>query len=61
MALCVGFDTSNYTTSAAWWDGREGRNESRILDVPPGRVGAAAECDAFFCTSDAFLKLWRGF
>ncbi len=39
MALCVGFDTSNYTTSAAWWDGREGRNESRILDVPQGALG----------------------
>lgn len=60
MALCVGFDTSNYTTSAAWWDGREGRNESRILDVPQGALGLR-QSDAFFCTSDAFLKLWRGF
>ena len=60
MALCVGFDTSNYTTSAAWWDGREGRNESRILDVPQGALGLR-QSDALFCTSDAFLTLWRGF
>lgn len=47
MALCVGFDTSNYTTSAAWWDGREGRNESRILDVPQGALGLR-QSDALF-------------
>ncbi len=62
MALCVGFDTSNYTTSAAWWDGREeGRNESRILDVPQGALGLRQSDAFFFCTSDAFLTLWRGF
>ena len=47
MALCVGFDTSNYTTSAAWWEGREGRNESRILDVPQGALGLR-QSDALF-------------
>lgn len=47
MALCVAFDTSNYTTSAAWWDGREGRNESRILDVPQGALGLR-QSDALF-------------
>ena len=47
MALCVGFDTSNYTTSAAWCDGLEGRNESRILDVPKGALGLR-QSDALF-------------
>lgn len=47
MALCVGFDTSNYTTSAAWCEGQEGRNESRILDVPQGTLGLR-QSDALF-------------
>ncbi len=47
MAFCVGFDTSNYTTSAAWIDGMEGRNESRILDVPEGALGLR-QSDALF-------------
>lgn len=47
MALCVGFDTSNYTTSIAWCDGEEGRNESRILDVPQGALGLR-QSDALF-------------
>ena len=47
MALCVGFDTSNYTTSAAWCSGSEGRNESRILDVPKGTLGLR-QSDALF-------------
>lgn len=47
MALCVGFDTSNYTTSAAWCEGAEGRNESRILDVPQGALGLR-QSDALF-------------
>ena len=47
MALCVGFDTSNYTTSAAFCDGGEGRNESRILDVPKGALGLR-QSDALF-------------
>lgn len=47
MALCVGFDTSNYTTSVAWCDSAEGRNESRILDVPNGALGLR-QSDALF-------------
>ena len=47
MGLCVGFDTSNYTTSVAWCDGGEGRNESRILDVPKGALGLR-QSDALF-------------
>ena len=30
----IGFDTSNYTTSIAFFDGSEGDNESRLLPVP---------------------------
>ncbi len=36
---CLGIDTSNYTTSAAVFDGEDGRNLSRLLDVPPGGLG----------------------
>ena len=37
--IAVGFDTSNYTTSCAWFDGRQGENVSRLLDVRPGELG----------------------
>ena len=48
MALCVGFDTRmDIATSAAWCDGLEGRNESRILDVPKGALGLR-QSDALF-------------
>lgn len=47
MALSVGFDTSNYTTSAAWCRENEGRNESRLLDVPDGALGLR-QSDALF-------------
>ena len=35
----LGLDTSNYTTSAAVFDGAEGRNESRLLTVKAGGLG----------------------
>ncbi len=37
--LSLGFDTSNYTTSCACFDGVGGRNFSRLLDVPEGALG----------------------
>ena len=37
--ICLAFDTSNYTTSTAWYDGECGRNEGRLLDVPEGQLG----------------------
>ena len=37
--ISVGFDTSNYTTSCAWFDGTAGENHSRLLDVKPGQLG----------------------
>lgn len=39
MAGVLGLDTSNYTTSAAWFDGAQGHNEGRLLEVQPGRLG----------------------
>ena len=33
MALCLGIDTSNYTTSVALFDGVSGYNLGRLLDV----------------------------
>ena len=35
----LGFDTSNYTTSVAVFDGEKGHNVSRLLDVEQGTVG----------------------
>lgn len=37
--ITLGFDTSNYTTSAARFDGERGVNQSRLLDVKPGELG----------------------
>ena len=35
----LGLDTSNYTTSAAVFDGLGGKNAGRLLDVGPGELG----------------------
>ena len=35
----LALDTSNYTTSAAVFDGRTGHNEGRLLQVRPGELG----------------------
>lgn len=35
----LGFDTSNYTTSVAWFDGVQWDNQSRLLPVKPGTLG----------------------
>lgn len=43
----LAFDTSNYTTSVAVFDGREGKNVSRLLDVAPGALGLR-QSDALF-------------
>ena len=44
---CLGFDTSNYTTSAALFDGKDGVNCSQLLEVRPGRLGLR-QSDAVF-------------
>lgn len=43
----LGIDTSNYTTSVALFDGTDGRNCSRLLDVRPGELGLR-QSDALF-------------
>ncbi len=44
---CLGFDTSNYTTSAALFDGEKGVSCARLLDVKPGELGLR-QSDALF-------------
>ena len=43
----LGLDTSNYTTSAAVFDGARGFNAGRLLDVRPGELGLR-QSDALF-------------
>ena len=43
----LGLDTSNYTTSAALFDGETGENLGRLLDVRPGELGLR-QSDALF-------------
>ena len=43
----LAFDTSNYTTSVALFDGSQGRNMSHLLDVEPGALGLR-QSDALF-------------
>ena len=43
----IGFDTSNYTTSIAYFDGLDGLNCSKLLPVKPGELGLR-QSDAVF-------------
>ena len=45
--IVLGFDTSNYTTSVAMFDGVQGENRSRLLDVRQGELGLR-QSDAVF-------------
>lgn len=45
--ICLGLDTSNYTTSVAVFDGERGENLGRLLDVPAGTLGLR-QSDALF-------------
>lgn len=47
MAGVLGLDTSNYTTSAAWFDGTHGDNVGKLLEVPQGALGLR-QSDALF-------------
>ena len=47
MSRALGLDTSNYTTSAAAFDGAAGVNAGRLLDVRPGELGLR-QSDALF-------------
>ena len=52
----VGFDTSNYTTSIAYFDGVEGVNCSRLLPVKPGELGLR-QSDAVFSHTKSLPEL----
>ena len=43
----LGLDTSNYTTSVAVFDGTDGRNVGKLLEVRPGELGLR-QSDALF-------------
>ena len=43
----IGFDTSNYTTSVAFFDGEGGKNVSKLLPVKAGELGLR-QSDAVF-------------
>ena len=45
--MVIGFDTSNYTTSVAWYDGYKGENCSKLLPVKAGELGLR-QSDAVF-------------
>ena len=52
----IGFDTSNYTTSIAWFDGETGVNCSRLLPVKPGELGLR-QSDAVFSHTKSLPEL----
>ncbi len=54
----LGFDTSNYTTSAAAFDGMQGQNCSRLLDVAPGQLGLR-QSDALFAHTKRLPEIVR--
>ena len=56
--MVIGFDTSNYTTSVAWFDGHEGKNQSRLLDVRAGELGLR-QSDALFAHVKRLPELTR--
>ncbi len=45
--VVLGLDTSNYTTSVALFDGEQGRNVGKLLEVPEGGLGLR-QSDALF-------------
>ncbi len=52
----IGFDTSNYTTSIAWFDGEIGENCSKLLPVKPGELGLR-QSDAVFAHTKSLPEL----
>lgn len=52
----VGFDTSNYTTSVAYYDGKEGINYSQLLPVQMGQLGLR-QSDAVFHHTNSLPQL----
>ena len=56
--IVLGFDTSNYTTSVASFDGIHGKNCSRLLDVREGELGLR-QSDAVFAHVKRLPELSR--
>ncbi|MBQ5866457.1 MAG: DNA-binding protein [Oscillospiraceae bacterium] len=52
----IGFDTSNYTTSIAWFNGTDGVNCSKLLPVKAGELGLR-QSDAVFHHTKSLLEL----
>lgn len=52
----IGFDTSNYTTSIAWFDGVDGKNYSKLLPVKQGALGLR-QSDAVFSHTKSLPEL----
>lgn len=52
----IGIDTSNYTTSIAYFDGAEGMNCSRLLPVKQGQLGLR-QSDAVFAHTKSLPEL----
>ena len=52
----LAFDTSNYTTSVASFDGTAGHNISRLLDVEQGALGLR-QSDALFALFHNMIEL----
>ncbi len=52
----IGFDTSNYTTSIAFFDGKDGCNCSKLLPVKPGELGLR-QSDAVFSHTKSLPEL----
>ena len=52
----IGIDTSNYTTSIAYFDGETGENCSRLLPVKPGDLGLR-QSDAVFAHTKSLPEL----
>ena len=53
---CIAFDTSNYTTSIACFDGKEGLNCSQLLPVKAGELGLR-QSDAVFHHTKSLQEL----
>ncbi len=58
MSLCLGLDTSNYTTSVALFDGETGHNLGKLLEVPQGGLGLR-QSDALFQHVKQLPELFR--
>ena len=52
----IGFDTSNYTTSIAYFDGSDGCNYSQLLPVKQGQLGLR-QSDAVFAHTKGLPEL----